>query len=406
MRKQPDGVQEETRIDPDVTGWIPGWEVVCRGRVASHGATVDRRRFFDALISSAGGEIRRRRRGAAGGPTPAVAGPSGSGLATGPGIGQAPGMGRRFSWFLFLVVSLGSRVDATPDVPVPRIQDDEWIIAGNPDLGEFGSERQEPVDFGIWQASDGAWQLWSCIRRTREYGRTRLFHRWEGTGIEEADWRPRGIVMRAEPDRGETPGGLQAPYVLRTGGRYHLFYGDMVNICLATSREGKVFQREVRDDGTTGMFTEGEEANARDPMVLNIDGLWHLYYSANPGNRGAVYCRTTTDFVEWTAPVKVASGGEAGDKPFAAECPFVVEREPGEFYLFRTQRYGQDAVTRVYYSTDPLDFGIDEDEKHLVATLPVAAPEIVHHENEFYIASLLPGLNGIRVAPLTWEKRE
>ena len=39
--------------------------------------------------------------------------------------------------------------------PVPVIQGDGWQIAGNPDLGEYTSDRRQPVDFGIWQAKVG-----------------------------------------------------------------------------------------------------------------------------------------------------------------------------------------------------------------------------------------------------------
>ena len=49
---------------------------------------------------------------------------------------------------------------------IPEIVGDWWQIAGNPDLGEFTSPEQEPTAFGMWQAADGTWQLWSCIRHT------------------------------------------------------------------------------------------------------------------------------------------------------------------------------------------------------------------------------------------------
>jgi hypothetical protein len=48
----------------------------------------------------------------------------------------------------------------------PRIDGPWWTVSGDPDLGEWTSERQQPVDFGVWQAGDGTWQLWSCIRNT------------------------------------------------------------------------------------------------------------------------------------------------------------------------------------------------------------------------------------------------
>jgi len=48
-------------------------------------------------------------------------------------------------------------------VLVPDIDGQWWTVAGNPDLGPLTSPKQQPVDFGVWQAADGTWQLWSCI---------------------------------------------------------------------------------------------------------------------------------------------------------------------------------------------------------------------------------------------------
>ena len=41
----------------------------------------------------------------------------------------------------------------------PRLSDDWWTVAGDPDLGPLTDPKQQPVDFGIWQATDGSWQL-------------------------------------------------------------------------------------------------------------------------------------------------------------------------------------------------------------------------------------------------------
>ena len=151
-----------------------------------------------------------------------------------------------------------------------------------------------------------------------------------------------GIAMQAAPDLGETPGGLQAPHVVRHDGRYIMFYGDWENICLATSSDGKVFQRRLTSTGVTGMFTEGLGNNTRDPMAILIDGVWHCYYTAFPGQKGAVYC-----------------------------------------------------------SPDPMDFGI-EDDRYLLGKLPIAVPGIVGYEGEWYVACLLPSLKGIRIARMEW----
>jgi len=309
---------------------------------------------------------------------------------------------------LTLTASLTAAVAAAAraDEPVmhPAIDGPWWQVAGNPDLGRWTSEEQQPVDFGVWQARDGTWQLWSCIRKTKVGGNTRLFYRWEGRHLTDRDWKPVGVAMTADPELGESPGGLQAPHVIVIDGVYHMFYGDWSNICLATSRDGKQFERVLGDDGRPQLFgddTPDEWVNARDPMVLPAGDTFYCYYTAFPGREGAVYCRTSNDLEQWSEPVKVAFGGQAGTKYYSAECPHLVSRH-GWYYLMRTQRYGQNAQTSVYRSKDPLDFGVDDD-RHFIGRLPVAAPEIVHHEGQDYIAALLPSLTGIQIARLKWE---
>lgn len=78
--------------------------------------------------------------------------------------------------WLFLFLSCFETVlaqETAVPVPMPVIEGDFWQIAGNPDLGELTGEKQHPVDFGIWQARDCTWQLWSCIRGTKCGGNTR-----------------------------------------------------------------------------------------------------------------------------------------------------------------------------------------------------------------------------------------
>ena len=299
---------------------------------------------------------------------------------------------------------------ATQAAPVgavaPRIDGEWWRVAGDPDLGPLTSPSQQPVDFGLWQAADGTWQIWSCIRNTRIPGRTRLFYRWQGNRITDRDWQPMGIAMQADPSFGETPGGLQAPFVLRVGTRYTMFYGDWEHICRATSVDGKTFARQLGKDGKSGMFAnQPTTGNTRDPMVIAVGGQYHCYTTSNPGGKGAVYCRISRDLETWDQERIVAAGGAAGDGPNAAECPFVYFHAPSRRYvLFRTQRYGEDALTHVYCSPDPLDFGIDDD-RYLMGTLPLAACELVDHEDQTYIAALSPGLKGIRIARLRWVGR-
>lgn len=285
---------------------------------------------------------------------------------------------------------------------IPRLDGAPWVVAHDPDLGEFTTPDQQPVDFGIWPAADGTWQLWSCIRRTKCGGTGRLFHRWEGRQLTDADWKPMGIAMQADPKLGETPGGLQAPYVFKLGQEFIMAYGDWVHICFARSQDGKKFERWLLEGSSqAGRFAEGPQDNARDPMILQIGDLWYCYYTAFPDRKGAVFCRTSKDLKTWSEPTRVSYGGQGGTGPTDAECPHVVCRG-GYYFLFRTQTYGKNAATHVYRSKDPMQFNLGNDNGY-ICTLPVAAPEIFQYRGQDYIAYLLPTLKGIQITRLAWE---
>lgn len=317
---------------------------------------------------------------------------------------------------MVLLFLAGPAASVTKNIPIPQIEGPWWPVAGNPMDHKYATDRQEPVDFAVWQAADGSWQLWSCIRATTaggQGGKTRFFYRWEGRHLTDPNWRPLGIAMEADPALGETPGGLQAPHVVKVGDIWHMLYGDWVNICHATSEDGKTFARVVQPNGKTGLFSEGPDVNTRDIMLLPHAGKWYGYYTCHRTNQGMVCLRTTSDFTTWTDSTVVAFGGQATTGPWSSECPHVVKLGDDRFYLFRTQNYGSPekgdirqrgpAKTSVYFSTDPALFGINQDPRYFLCTLPVAAPEIILHEGRYYIAALNEGaLDGIRIARLKW----
>ncbi len=166
---------------------------------------------------------------------------------------------------------------------LPEIEDNWWTIAGNPDLGHLNSERQQPLDFGIWQAADGTLQLWSCVRRTNCGGRNRLFFRWQADKLTKKNWKPIGVYMEPDPNFGEQIGGLQAPFVIKKDERYFILYGDWINICMATSYDGKTFARLLNADGVSGMFTEGHNSSTRDTMIMLFKKRFYNYYTGVPG---------------------------------------------------------------------------------------------------------------------------
>ena len=233
---------------------------------------------------------------------------------------------------LWLLLASGQIAEAQSGA-VPQLVGPWWQVAGNPDLGEYTSQKQQPVDFAIWQADDGTWQIWSCIRHTKCGGHTRLFYRWEGQRLKNSNWRPMGIAMQADPSLGEAQGGLQAPHVFRDGGKYFMVYGDWHRICLAKSDDGKTFERMANDQGQPALFS-GPYDQVRDAMMLKVGNLFCCYYMGHQKDakhRSAVFCRTSHDLKQWSEPLIVSAGGQAatqcnwygGD----AECPFVVFRD-------------------------------------------------------------------------------
>jgi hypothetical protein len=293
--------------------------------------------------------------------------------------------------------------------PIPVIDSEWWDIAGIPDLGEYNKSGMEPVDFGIWQAEDGTWQLWSCIRNTACGGHSRLFYRWEGKKLTDSNWAPKGIAMMSNLAFGEPLGGLQAPFVLKEKNVYYMFYGDWNRICLARSKNGKQFERVLNDKGQSGLF-EGPYMNTRDAMVLKFNGRYFCYYTGHTDNPPvgedscAVFCRISPDLFHWGEPVNVCSGGSPTQEGWYgadSECPFVVHRN-GLFYLFRNQLYGIGALNTQYISDDPLLFGIRDDSR-MIGKMQIAAPEIVECDGEYYIVALKPNLDGIRMARLAWK---
>lgn len=321
-----------------------------------------------------------------------------------------------FLFFLTCTVSAQSNLQQANYKPV--IKGQWWQIAGNPDLGAYTTEKQQPVDFGIWQAADSTWQLWSCIRNTKAGKNTRLFYGWEGQSLTDPHWKPMGIAMEADTALGEQSGGLQAPYVFIEGDIYYMFYGGWDRICLATSEDGKNFTRVFNEEGHSDLFT-GPFINSRDAMVVKDHGIYYCYYTGHTDEDGmvefneqsvkqkykaAIFCRSSADLKYWSEPVMVSAGGSPQDMDRwyggDAECPFVVKKD-GYFYLFRNIRYGETNLNYQYASKNPLDFGVGQDD-FTVGTLPVAAPEIIRHGDRYYIASLKPELDGIRIAELDW----
>jgi hypothetical protein len=289
-----------------------------------------------------------------------------------------------------------------PLVPrIPAIDSDWWRICEMPDLRELNGpnpERQHVVDHGFIQATNGKWQLWACIRGAAV---GRLLYAWEGDDLEHGPWEPRGIAARAQKRYGESAGkqeGIGAPFFVRIDGVYYCFYHSG-GIHVMTSEDGVHYERKLNAEGKSLLYPDG----GRDVMMLKIGETWFSYstvttVSGDGWRRGFNIVRTSTDLVNWSDYSVVCEGGRAGNGGVSAESPFVVALD-GFYYLFRAT--STDFRTYVYRSEDPYHFGINDDSK-LIAVLPIKAPEIVHHDDQWYISDLAD-FQGIKLARLRWD---
>ena len=295
---------------------------------------------------------------------------------------------------------------------IPVIDGWPWYITGYPELGDLAPDQNhEVVDHAIWQSVDGKWHCWACVRKTNI---GRLLYGWEGDSLEQTNWKPTGITMRAEQKFGESINDwlgeeyIQAPHVIQYDGKYWMFYGGHntelgeCQICLATSTDGRTFERRQNELGYSRLFVGPGEV--RDPMVARIGDQWVCYYCGHDkGMRKPckVYARTSNDLLHWSDFCEVSFGGfTSGNGFWSAECPFVIFKD-GYYYLFRTSEYNSPARTHVYRSQDPFDFGLGYDSK-LVTTLRVAAPEVIQVGEAFYISTVEDMKRGIQLVKLKW----
>ncbi len=311
---------------------------------------------------------------------------------------------------------------------MPEIDGSEWFITDGYELttgiGDFiWTNSTLPIDFSIWQANDGTWQLEGCVRKfyhpSDDSDGWRVFYRWEGTSLtNDFAWEPQGIVMTGRVEYGESAKTMQAPHVLKCDdGKFRKFYGVGDTISLAESDDGINFSRVINTNGESRLFPSPtgfpvSYRGARDPCVMKDGDTYYCYYAVSApydsSDAGGFLCQTSTNLVDWTDPVLVSTGGIAGSSPVPAECPHIIKRH-GLYYLFRS---GTDSDTYIYCSDDPLDFGVDDDKYYTGVNglsmfgEKIDVAEIIHSDGQDYMAWVgnnpVSGDRAYRVVKLNW----
>jgi len=284
---------------------------------------------------------------------------------------------------------------------VPRI-DGEWIkLVGRPSLEKWTSPEAEPVDFTVFRADDGRWQLISCIRKTAQSGANRLLYRWSSAELAREAWQPEGIFLSSKPEWDHAEGLVQAPFHVRDGDQHFLFYNSR-GCHGMTSSDGIAFEPLEK----RAIFRMGRDVCLLDDRETS--GKWIAYYTSpepgiNPATKNHTIRARTAAKLEgpWSdeaIEIPPITPPAKGYQFVYAESPLVVKR--GDYYYRFEQLF-------VFRSDDPLKW-----EGPPIARLapkdPLKrlAPEIVTHDGRDYLLAYQwrgKDPRGIYLVPLAWE---
>lgn len=289
---------------------------------------------------------------------------------------------------------------------IPSRAGDWRRLAAPPTLEKFATGKEQTVDFTIFRAKDGTWQLVSCIRNTAHPGAGRLLYRWEAENLTDTDWTPKGIFLTADPAMGHGEGKAQAPHCVVENGTWWFFFSSGGAYAL-TSTDGKAFTPARTRDGKWKFFDM-----PRDLMILDNrarDGKWYAFYTdirpgKYPERRNHTVSYRTAPALDgpWSraaTDVGVVSPPPKGYVFVYAESPFVLHRM-GWFY--RLEQLHVLASTSVDAWKGPPVASLGERNPYLYL-----APEVIVDGDRTYLAAYKDhGKAGIFITELRWKAGE
>ena len=291
--------------------------------------------------------------------------------------------------------------EAESKPPTPRLEGN-WIqLVGQPQLEKWASPDVEPVDFTVFRADDGRWQLISCIRKTTHPGAGRLLYRWSSDDLTREGWKGEGIFLASKEEWDHAEGRVQAPFHIKDGKTHYLMYNSRGGH-LMTSADGIDF----KPVGKKAVLNMGRDVCLLDDR--NRSGKWIAYYTSpergiNPATKDHTIRARTAEKLEgpWSAEaveIPPVTPPAKGYEFVCAESPTVIRR--GAWYY----RFEQ---LHVFASKDPLKW----EGKTITSLEPRdplkrLAPEIVTHEGKDYIVAYQwrgKDPRGVFLARVVWE---
>jgi len=303
----------------------------------------------------------------------------------------------------------GLDAEATFKVGKPAAFDAPRITAYTPQVGEFvhvfdqGVGEAKPWyinDHCIIHGKDG-WHLYGITHeQPADPMHERDFAHATSPSLFQVPWKKHPFALTFDPKLGENH--LWAPHVIQKGDTYYMFYcaGSQISnyhyqINLATSKDLTHWIRYAKNPVLEDFY------DARDPMMLLVDGTYYLYYTANldrEDNHHIVNVRTSKDLLHWSQARVAFVHPEKGTFGGPTESPFVVHYGD-HFYLFCGPD-GDYHATKVYRSPNPYGWSYADQ----IYGFPAHAAEVVQDlDGAYYATKGGWDLNGVFLAKMTWK---
>lgn len=266
----------------------------------------------------------------------------------------------------------------------------------NPSLGE--TEQWYINDHCFIQDKDGLWHMFGITQtEPAKPLEEKFFAHATSKSLDNPQWEKQPHVLFTDKDWHESH--VWAPHIIEHEGTYYMFYcaggpsNDKYRIHLATSKDLWNWERHEANP----MLIDGFDA--RDPMIINHEGLWIMYYTATStptGGNHTVECVSSIDLIHWENKRRVFTHPQTGTFGGPTESPFVIKRN-GKFYLTvcTNNPYNR---SEMYVSYTPFEWDIE----NVVGDFPTHASEIIFHEGEYFISRAGWGEGGLYLAKLTW----
>ena len=248
-------------------------------------------------------------------------------------------------------------------------------------------------DFCIFQDREKVWHAMGIMGTGSAWSEVSLFHSTSNNLL--TPFVNQNPILTEVPADTNLSIRKHAPHVIWHDGYYHLFY---------RRPGGTIVKTKSKDPNEWIGLGEDvfEENDARDICVINMDGMFYMYYcqyiNYEGTNRSSILLRKSTDLEKWSEAIITYVDLEYEDNHSKLESPYVVKEEEGYYMFIRHRHLNERTTTVVLFSEDPEKFpsGIQTWFHELDY---IHAPEIVKDKNKYYIVRVSGAQHANKSAP-------